>query len=111
MYIDKFLNRIFSYSSSVDVNYVKIKDTYCLFYGPHGTFRSLTSAENECSQDSTCKGVYDEYCEGDYFWLCQVGYDYKDSTSGTCVYDKIGIMKPRKLWNLSLKFLGSKDEF
>ena len=97
---DKFLNLTISYPSSADDKFVKMKSTYCVWdsrYG-FGSFRNLTSAKKECSQDPSCKGVLDDDCAGDsaiFPDLCRVGYDYKVDrygVFGSCVYDKKGEM-------------------
>ena len=58
-----------------------------------GYFYNLTSAEQYCSHDVRCKGIYDNDCSGDYFYICEIGLDYEDSSKGDCVYDKRGIQK------------------
>ena len=52
-------------------------------------YESLAEAEDKCTNDGNCRGVYDSGCEnrGD-FYLCEVGsYEFGDSTD-SCVYEK-----------------------
>ena len=75
-----------------------MKYVKCNWDSRYGFFRNLTSAKNECSRDSSCKGVYDQNCAGDsaiFPDLCRVGYDYIDDKYkiwGGCIYDKKGEM-------------------
>ena len=68
-----------------------------------GFFGGLTSAKNNCSQDSSCMGVYDQGCDGDSaLYFCRVEYGYRnDNLFGNCVYDKKGEMYSF-FWNISL---------
>ena len=98
---DKVSNLIFYYLSSADDKYVKMKDTFCTpisdSFFEYVSFSSFTSAKNECSRNSSCKGVLDRGCDGnDYnfkrFYLCKIAHDYTDSEYGNCVYDKKGMI-------------------
>ena len=93
-YIDnyKFFNLIFYYSSSADDKYVKVENTRCTNYDVP-SIKSLTSAKNECSQDSSCKGLWDFMCNGGGYFICRIGGDYLDENiRRSCVYDKKGMM-------------------
>ena len=74
----------------IDVEYAKLETKRCIDW--HAAFPNLTSAEQYCSHDVRCKGIYDDGCDGDVFKLCEIGFDYKYSNI-SCVYDKRGIQK------------------
>jgi len=68
----------------------KIGDKGCSFHYIHETFSNITSAEERCRRDSSCKGVYDQGCDEsrDNVYLCIAGHEYEDSIHGDCIYDK-----------------------
>ena len=55
----------------------------------YGSFNSIQEAQQQCSEDSNCKGVYVKNCDqSDGVHLCYKGYGY-GFPSSSCVYDKI----------------------
>ena len=52
-------------------------------------YSSLAAAQEACSQNSMCSGVYDGECDnmGD-FDLCKLGCALSTSRTGSCVYTK-----------------------
>ena len=47
----------------VEEEYVTLTYTHCVRYG--SVFDDLDSAKSECIVDSSCDGVFDEYCNED----------------------------------------------
>ena len=57
---------------------------------PYGTFfDTVSSAEEDCSHDSSCCGVKDYGCDGELLSLCKIG-TIKDGSPDNCVYNKTG---------------------
>ena len=69
----------------------KLKGKSCYKYS-YGLFDNLKSAEESCSIDVKCKGIYQSECDTDNFSLCKVGFNYEDAPRD-CVLEKIGIQK------------------
>ena len=71
----------------LDTEYVLLNNKYCDDYG--SPYHDMDLAEEECSHDSSCGGVYDNKCDGDNFHLCVVA-TIKDTSSSDCVHNKTG---------------------
>ena len=92
-----------------DVEYIK-QDGHCNNH-KYGSFQNVQDAKDACSNDNSCKGVYDSGCDngrgGQRIYLCELGYEYKTSSS-SCIYDKSGVISkiyihyPQSLTNMTL---------
>lgn len=51
-------------------------------------FANFEDAEKECSNDKTCGGIWNEKCEGARFFTCEIGEDWLDISSKSCVLTK-----------------------
>ena len=69
----------------VDEEYVKLTYTRCSYDGSR--FDDLDSAKHNCSVDSSCAGIYDMYCRGYSFYLCENG-TIEDTQNDDCVHNK-----------------------
>ena len=71
----------------VEEEYVTLTNTWCSTYGSR--FDDLDSAKYNCSVDSSCAGIYDDYCDedGNFFYLCEKG-TFVDTSYDICVYNK-----------------------
>ena len=85
----KYVTLILTCFHWTDVQFEKIEAKGCSYN--YETFSNITSAEERCRRDSSCKGVWDRGCDEstDDVCLCKVGYEYNDY-SGECIYDKKG---------------------
>ena len=56
-------------------------------------FDNVEDAKVACRRDNSCKAVYDNNCDNSEqdVYLCSVGYDYETSTTGSCVYEELGL--------------------
>ena len=75
------------YQPILDVGYVFLSSTTCDGYGL--SYSDLNSAEEECSHNSGCGGIWDHYCDNAGFFLCYSG-TIIDNTNEYCVYEKTG---------------------
>ena len=82
------LNNVQNSITSIDsISYIKQGLKHCTNH-KYGSYQSLIEAEDECTNDGNCQGVYDPSCDAaGEFYLCYVGYSYETSSS-SCVYDK-----------------------
>ena len=71
---------------------MKLEDTHCS-NNRYGVFANVEDAKVECRRSSSCKAVYDNFCDNSVqdVYLCPVGYDYETSNRGSCVYEKLGL--------------------
>ena len=51
-------------------------------------FANFEDAEKECSNDKTCGGIWNEKCEGARFFTCEIGQDWLEISSKSCVLTK-----------------------
>ena len=51
-------------------------------------FANFEDAEKECSNDKTCGGIWNEKCEGARFFTCEIGEDWLEISSKSCVLTK-----------------------
>ena len=60
----------------------------------YGVYTTISAAQNACSADSNCKGVYDQGCDAgaNDIYLCPVTATYQTSGS-SCIYEKLGKIK------------------
>ena len=68
--------------------YTKLDQKHC--WGDHyGSFPTIQSAKDSCSNDTNCQGVYDQGCdsEADDIYLCRTSATYSDSSS-SCIFQK-----------------------
>lgn len=81
----------FTFLHFTDAQFQKIEGKRCDYFYQYETFSDITSAEERCRRDSSCKGVYYDRCDDstDDVHLCVVGREYIDSTRD-CIYDKKG---------------------
>ena len=54
----------------------------------YGDYKTLEKAQEDCTNDVDCIGVYDWQCNNTEFSLCPVGYDERMSEYDSCVYMK-----------------------
>ena len=54
----------------------------------YGEYPNLIDAQNACSQQDDCIGVYDWECNNKEFSLCTKGWQERSSNHGSCAYMK-----------------------
>ena len=65
-----------------------MKEKHC--WGDHyGSFPTIQSAKDACSNDTNCQGVYDQGCDSgaNDIFLCQTSTTYSSSSS-SCIFQK-----------------------
>ena len=70
--------------------YSKLEQKNCFPEAHYGHFDSEQAAKEECSRESYCRGISDSKCDGKNYKLCSLGYRYRSSQIGSCVYEKRG---------------------
>ena len=55
----------------------------------YGSFSTIQSAKDACSNDPNCQGVYDQGCDSDAndIYLCPTSATYETSSS-SCIFQK-----------------------
>ena len=69
--------------------YTKLSRNHC-FKNRYKAFPNIEAAKKSCSEDSNCKGFYDQECDSGYddIYLCPDAVTYEKSHCGSCVYEK-----------------------
>ena len=76
---------------------MKLNGLHCK-HGKYGSYATIEEAQNACTRDNYCAGVYDNGCdagagfeEGVGISLCKVGASYSTSMNleSSCFYKKI----------------------
>lgn len=70
--------------------YLKLSNRQCAV-GKYGKkYSALDEAQNACTADSYCGGVYYQACPGFvcHFYLCPFNTTYRTSTDGSFIYKK-----------------------
>ena len=72
------------------ISYEKRTAKYCP--NEYESYNTLSLAQAACNYDSKCRGVYDGNCDNSTLSLCPLSEELKPSASGSCVYEKIGMV-------------------
>ena len=74
-----------------DVIYAKLRSKHCSD-DKYGSYTTIEAAQNACTRDNNCQGVYDEGCDAlaglDGIFLCPKNAPYRTSGS-SCIYQKV----------------------
>ena len=72
----------------------KVEKKHCADDMYNNQYTKVEEAKRACAGDPKCRGVYDQRCDGFadnvMLALCPVDQAYRNSNSGSCIYEKTG---------------------